>query len=220
MTGRLESSDRSISRLHSLSREEVLGADERLFRGRPPGSIQVLGTSDAAVKDLQRILEVKGARFKTSEPVEVEPPPASRKSHVELEVEGLIDQTVWRAVAKIAFNYLAKIRGAAYVLHERCDRIRAFIMGELRERALVRYSRRPILVDDSLHLRTNEMHLVLFEKRGYALQGRVSLFNSFTYDVMLCPDLGLIYPIKSGHAFDPIRKDGHELAGISRALRI
>jgi len=207
-------------RLQSLSREEVLVADERLFRDRPPGSVQVIGTSATVVKELQRILAAKGARFKTSEPVEVDPPPASRRSHVELEVEGLIDQAVWRAIAKIAFNYLAKMRGAAYVLHERFDRIRAFIMGEVREPALVRYSRRPILAGDSPHLRSIEMHLVLFERRGYALQGRVSLFNSFTYDVMLCPNLGLIYPMKCGHAFDPIRKDVYELMGISRSLRI
>jgi hypothetical protein len=197
-----------------------MAADEELFRDRPPGSIQVLGTSDAVVKDLQRVLEAKGARFKSSEPVEVEVPPASRRSHIELEVEGLIDQAVWRAIAKIAFNYLAKIEGSAYVLYERFDRIRAFILGELRGPALVRYSRRPILAEDSPRLRTNEMHLVLFERKGFALHGRVSLFNSFTYDVMLCADLGLYYPIKSGHAFDPIRKNVHRLVGISRALRI
>jgi hypothetical protein len=161
----------------------------------------------------------KGARF-ASEPIDVAPPPVSREPTVFLEAQGLIDGAVWRGIAKIAFNYLAKIQGAAYVLDERFDRIRAFITRDSRNRALVRFSQKPILAGETARIKTNELHLVLFEREGYGLRGRVSLFNSLTYDVMLCPDLGLIYAIKSGHAFDPIRKDVYTLRGISRSLSI
>ena len=108
----------------------------------------------------------------------------------------------------------------AYVLDDKFDRIRAFIMGEFRGRAHVRLSREPILADETPRLKNRRVHLILFERQGYGLRGRVSLFNTFTYDVMLWPNLGLIYSIRSGHAFDPIGKDVYRLGGISRSLRI
>ena len=207
-------------RLHSFTRGEMADADDKLFRDRPPGSIQVIGTLPEEVKELQHMAASKGVRFKSWKPTDVEPPPASREPTTPLEVEGFIDEAVWRAIAKIAFNYLAKIEGSAYVLDSKFNRIRAFIVGEFEDRALVRYSKRPILANETSRYKTNEMHLVLFERQGYGLRGRVSLFNSFTYDVMLCANLGLIYSIKSGHAFDPIRKDVSKLVGISRSLKI
>lgn len=205
-------------KLHSFTENEIAGADEKLFRDRPPGSIQVIGTP-AGVKTLQQWTISKGARF-TEEPTEIEPPPAASKPAVFLETEGTIDNNVWRGIAKIAFNYLAKIQGAAYVLDDKFDRIREFIKGRIDRRALVRFSRQPILAYETPRLKTNEMHLVIFEREGRGLRGRVSLFNSFTYDVILCPDLGLIYSIKSGHAFDPVNKQVHKLTGISRRLRL
>lgn len=205
--------------LHSFTLDDVMSADEALFRNRPPGSVHVIGTSPSAATQLQRAAESKGVRF-TSEPTEIDPPPASQQPSFVLEVQGLIDDAVWRAIAKIAFNYLAKIRGSGYVLDNRFDRIRDFVLGRQRDRALVRLTRTPILADETPYWKTHEMHLVLFERKGHSLQGRVSLFNSFTYEVMLCADLGLIYPIRRGHAFDPIEKSVYELTGVSQSLKI
>jgi hypothetical protein len=206
-------------KLHSFTGNDVAGADEKLFRDRPPGSIQVIGTTSATMKILQQWSISKGARS-TEEPTEIEPPPAASEPAVFLETEGTIDNSIWRAIAKISFNYLAKIEGAAYVLDSKFDRIREFINGALQGRALVRFSRRPILADETSRVKTNGMHLVIFERQGRGLLGRVSLFNSFTYDVILCPDLGLIYSIKSGHAFDPVNKQVQKLTGTSRRLRL
>lgn len=194
--------------IHSFTEGEIASADEKLFRNRPPGSIQVIGRP-AEVKILLKLAASKGARF--TEPTEIEPPPAYSDQDVLLETQGWIDDAVWRGIAKIAFNYLAKIQGAAYVLDEKFDRIREFIKGNHEGSALVQLSGRPMLVHDTPWLRTNEMHLVIFERHGLGLRGRVSLFNSFTYDVMLCPDLRLVYPIKSGHAFDPANETVHKL---------
>ncbi|MBI4525345.1 MAG: hypothetical protein HY695_16205 [Deltaproteobacteria bacterium] len=205
-------------KLYSFTESEIAEADEKLFRDRPPGSIQVIGTP-AGVKTLQQLVILKGARF-TEEPTEIEPPPAASEPAVFLETEGTIDNNIWRGIAKIAFNYLAQIQGAGYVLDNKFDRIREFIEGKVEGRALVRFSRQPILAHETPGLKTNEMHLVIFEREGRGLKGRVSLFNSFTYDVILCPDLGLIYSLKSGHAFDPVNKQVHKLTGISRRLKL
>ncbi len=205
-------------RMHSFTRDEMSGADEGLFQNRPDGSIKIIGTSSTATRELSQMVLSKGARS-ASEPANLEPPPASREPTVFLESEGFIDEPIWRAIAKIAFNYLSKIQGSAYVLDDKFDRIRAFILGEFKGRALVRLSKQPILADETLRLKTHDKHMVLFERQGYGLRGRVSLFNSLTYDVMLCQNLGLIYSIKSSHAFDPIGNDVYKLVGISRSLR-
>ena len=79
----------------------------------------------------------------------------------------------------------------------------------------MRVSRRRIIANEIPGLKTSEMHLVLFERQNLGLVGRLSLFNSLTYDVILCPNMGLIYSLKSGHAFDPVNKQVHKLTGIS-----
>jgi len=203
--------------LHSFTEAEIAGADEKLFRNRPPGAIQVIGIP-AIAKILLEYAISKGARF-TQEPTGIEPPPAASESTVFLHTEGTIDNNVWRGIAKIAFNYLAKIQGRTYVLDNKFDRIREFIRGEVTDRALVRVSQRPILADETPRLKKTDVHLVMFERQGRGLLGRVSLFNSITYDVILCPDLGLIYSIKSGHAFDPSNKQVHKLRGISSRIK-
>lgn len=205
-------------KLHSFIEDEMSSADEKLFQNRPAGSTQVIGTQPG-VGRLMKLVVSKGGRF-TDEPTNVEPPPAANEPNVYFEVEGLIDDAVYRSVAKIAFNYLTKIEGAAYVLDDKFDYIREFIKGNVVDRALVQFSRRPILADDSPGSWREQVHLVMFERLKYGLLGRVSLFNSFTYDVRLCRDLGLLYPLKSGHAFDPFNKTVHKLTGISRRIKI
>jgi len=146
-------------RMHSFTRDEMSGADEGLFQNRPDGSIKIIGTSSTATRELSQIVLSKGARS-ASEPANLKPPPASREPTVFLEVWGFIDEPVWRAIAKIAFNYLANIQGSAYVLDDKFDHIRSFILGEFKGRALVRLSKQPILADETPRLKKREMHLV------------------------------------------------------------
>jgi len=205
-------------KLHSYTGEELPSADPQLFRDRPPGAVQIIATVSGALK-LKAMAEEMGVRFSKGLS-DIEVPPAASEATVFLETQGLIDEPIWRGIAKIAFNYLAKIQGAKYVLDEKFDRIRDYITGESRKARLVRFSRQPILADETPRLKRHGMHFVLFETQGRTLRGRVSLFNSFTYDVLLCPDLGLIYSIKSGHGFDPVSKSVHKLTGISRRFRM
>ncbi len=205
-------------KLHSFTEDEIGAADERLFRDRPPGSIQIIGRP-AGVRRLQELVISKGARS-AQEPTAIEPPQVASEPKVPLETQGVLDNIVWRGIAKISFNYLAKIQGADYVLDEKFDRIRDFINGRGAGKALVRLSRRPILAYETPRFKTTDMHLVIFEREGLGLRGRVSLFNTFTYDVMLCSHLGLIYSIKSGHAFDAENEKVYKLTGVSRRPRL
>lgn len=205
-------------RVLSLTPDELSRSDPDLFRDRPPGAIRIFATSESAVAQLQSVIEAKGVRFSTSPSSEPLPQP-SAGGKISLEIDGLIDQYVFRAIAKISFNYLAAIQGAAYVLDEKFDAIRKFVVGQRNDRSLVRLQKQPILSGDAPRWKSNAFHLVLFETQGRTLRGRVSLFNSLTYEVLLCSDLHLYYSLKSGHAFDPVRRDVYSLVGISRVLR-
>jgi hypothetical protein len=132
------------------------------------------------------------------------PPDAILQPNIRVVIEGQIDAKTWRAIAKIAFNYLTFHEGAQYVLADRFDPIRDFITGIRTDRAMVRLLNAPILAQETNHWRAFEGHLVAYQTEGKSLRGKVSLYNSITYDVMLCADLGLYYRLNNGHAFDPI----------------
>jgi hypothetical protein len=52
------------------------------------------------------------------------------------------------------------------------------------------------------------------------LIGRVSLFNSITYEVLLCPDIGLYHNLSAGHAFDPIAEQMFKLTAIPKQIAV
>lgn len=196
--------------------EESRGADLRLFRDRPPNAIQIFAPSLEIAMALQHEAEALGARFK--QPTDLEVPRELTKPTVILGIEGTIDLEVWRAIAKIAFNYLACIEGPGFVLGASFDEIREFIRsGSLP--APVGVSREPILVGFR-HGQKQVMHVVLVDRNQLELRARVSLFNSFSYDVRLSRSTAVWYPLRSGHTFDPIAHTVQKLISIPRALAL
>jgi len=199
-------------RIHTFLENELVGADDSLFQNLPPGGLRIVGTDTATVSRLIQAVRTRGARVGNQESL---PPPSSlRGGEISTIIEGRIDDRTWRAIAKIAFNYLAHREGTSYVLNEKFDRIRSFILGTLSDRAMVRLMNQAILTDETYHWRTFEGHLVAYQTEDRNLRGKVSLYNSITYEVMLCPDLGLYYPLKSGHAFDPVEERIATLTGL------
>lgn len=198
----------------ALTMADIEAADDGAFKDLTPGQLQILCRSREAAERFREALVKKSARFK-DDFQELDVPPALVGPTILVEAQGIIDTTVMRAIAKIAFNYLVKVWGRDYVLAARFDRIRDFIRG-VNTGQLVRIRKKPILADETDRWRYFDGHLIVVERRGDALIGMVSLFNSFTYEVMLCPDLGLTYPIRSGHAFDPFHLAVYPLHGVSR----
>jgi hypothetical protein len=187
--------------MHTFTADEFIEVDEQLLSDLPPGAIRILAkTTDGRIA-LEESLLRRGKQI--SERWSAEVPRDACGPTLELETMGIIDEQTWRAIAKIAFNYLAYIQGRTYVLQEQFDPIRDFVMGRKRDRAMVRVIAKPILRHEDYHWRAFEGHLVLFERAGYGLHGKVSLFNSLTYEIILCKDLGLLYRMYSGHALDP-----------------
>ena len=185
----------------SFTLDELPQADTRLFRDRPPGSISIVGTDMAACEALRHAVIQLGARL-ASDLAPLNVPEAALHASSLMRIEGFIDEATWRAIAKIAFNYLAHTQPPGYVLPERFDPIRNFITCRNPERNMVKLLHRPILADETYSYRAFDGHLVLYHTENRSLRGQVSLYNSLTYEVMLCADLVLHYRMNSGHAFD------------------
>lgn len=190
-----------IGARRSFTLDELPQADTRLFRDRPPGSISIVGTDMTACEALRHAVIQLGARL-ASDLAPLNVPEVALHSSSLMRIEGFIDEAIWRAIAKIAFNYLAYSQPPGYVLHERFDPIRNFITCRPPDRAMVRLLHRPILTDETYAYRAFDGHLVLYHTENRSLRGLVSLYNSLTYEVMLCADLMLHYRMNSGHAFD------------------
>lgn len=131
-----------------------------------------------------------------------------------LEIQAEIDSDLQRAVAKISFNYLAKIKGATYVLQAQFDRARSFIKGDHYE-PIVTPFHGPILWGET-DTRRFFGHIFIVERIGNALYGTVSMFNQgMAYKILLSPDVGpLLYPLSSGHIYNPNTKKVAPLGSI------
>ncbi|OQW37741.1 MAG: hypothetical protein A4E20_17530 [Nitrospira sp. SG-bin2] len=190
--------------LHTFLEHDFSQAAATIFHNLPPHAIRVIGLNREKVDVLMQMVRDRGITLKDRETVD--PPVAILQPDIRMVTEGRIDVRTWRAVAKIAFNYLAYHAGAQYVLSGKFDPIRDFVTGRRTDHAMVQLLNSPILAHETYHWRAFEGHLVAYQDEGRTLRGKVSLYNSITYEVMLCGDLGLYYTMKQGHAFDPIQK--------------
>jgi hypothetical protein len=124
---------------------------------------------------------------------------------VELEYNVKIDAVILRAVAKVAFNYAAKVRGAAYCRRPDFDAIRKFIRyGERPPFTAVVPSNAPILGYDTETTRQMAGHLLVLESkdRGATIQCRLAFFNGVTYTVTLGRFATVAVQPDIGHNFD------------------
>jgi hypothetical protein len=125
-----------------------------------------------------------------------------------VKVEFIIDTILARGIAKIGFNYMAKMCGSTFACKDDFNRIRQFIRyeklppGELRE--TIEPSRQPLLANDDFN-RRRFGHILLVEwdiTRRHVL-ARVSLFNSIAWTIILARDVsGIFREIKSCHFYD------------------
>ena len=133
-------------------------------------------------------------------------PPETHSGMIEAWVESTLDDTILRAVGKIAFNYLALSQGAEFALRDDFDQFRMYVRhGKKPPYALVISSKQPILWgDDAMYRQTNGHLLVLnWNKTGFGLLCLVALFNHITYHALLCMSYqGLWRPISTGIHFD------------------
>ncbi len=113
-------------------------------------------------------------------------------------IRGSVDETSFRCVGKIAFNYLTWRTGEDFVRSETFNAIRAFVRyGTATSYPLVKADPRPMLADDTVEVRQTDGHLVTaaWTVDNKHIVGQVSLYNTLTYFVSLSRDfLGVWRP--------------------------
>ena len=172
---------------------------ERGFNLKDQRSICGIAVDEAT---LRAKLAEKGIEFKHHG--ELVPP---RKSQSILcEVEGTIDQQIFRAIAKIAFNYLLYWQRPEFLLEEPFNPLRRYIRyGETPGYTLVAVREKAILDDEPVAGERRLGHLITsnWAQDGISIVGQVSLFNWVTYCVSLLRDYsGERRDVKRGHFFD------------------
>ena len=149
-----------------------------------PQAVYILGC-DPATAD--KILIKNGITIKGG--WEFEPPPDNKKIiNMECEIEGVIDQTLMRTVAKIAFNYLAYWQKRDFVLHDDFNVIRNFILkGERPPYQVIQVEQNSILGDEPIKGKRRSGHIVTvnWAQDNKSILGQVSLMNWLKYKICL-----------------------------------
>jgi hypothetical protein len=210
---------------HRYYTEEELRQDgpKLLPRGKKADvRLLVPKEDDAGLERLRGLVQALAPKFREEGELNL-PNPKKVDGQIIVEVRGTIDKVITRAVAKIAFNYMAKQAGAAFALNACFDPIRRFIRydeGGNDWRKFVRMISEPLLAEETEDLRITRGHVV---QLGWLtlknLQVRVSPYNSLAYEVTLTNQYdGLWRPLKAGHVFDWEHRTIHELLNPSRIV--
>jgi hypothetical protein len=125
---------------------------------------------------------------------------------IECELEGSIDHVIFRAVSKIAFNYLAYWEGAEFVQHAAFDPMRRYIRwGHVPDRKLIHMDEVAILDGEPIEGPRRLGHIVTvnWAADGVSILAQVSVFNWMTYRICLAPDFSGPPPeLTRGHFFN------------------
>ena len=183
--------------------------DQNGYELNQPGSIRIIPST---CRDLiERALSEKGFTFKPYKDVDPD-----HSEHDRLcKVEGTIDDTILRAVAKIGFSYLTYWQSSKFICISDFDPIRHFIRyGVKPEYPLIKIRQEAILGDEPVEGKRRSGHLITVDwatdQRSVVAQ--VSLFNWLTYSVCLARDFsGERRVIRKGHFFDPHNQQVFEL---------
>lgn len=174
-----------------------------------PGSIRIFPSTE--VESIKAVLLEKGFTFKAHKDVN----PDGSEPSLLCKIEGVIDQSIIRAVAKIAFNYLAYWQGPQFMLEADFNPTREFIRYGVKPLyPLIKIRQESILCDEPLNGKRRSGHLLTVDwaadKRSIVAQ--VSLLNWMTYSVSLARDfLGEHRAIQRGHFFNPYNQQIFQL---------
>jgi hypothetical protein len=186
--------------------------------------IRVMGPTAA---DRERILEILKSVGIDFRPEGTLIKPVTDDGKVLVDIAAAVDQTIFRAIAKIAFNYAAHQHGSNFVLRSDFDDVRDYVRYGTAPR-WTRYTpvvlpfHKPILYDDHPLLRQTNGHLITFDwnngRTGFLSQ--VSLFNTITYHIAICAEFKGIWrdDYYRGHHFNIEDRTIAPLTRVSKPL--
>src|SRR6266550_2850874 len=191
----------------------------RRFQNAYTGRVATFTESVADENRLrQTIGQATGAQEKRVERLETFPP--FQRESLRTEVNARFDTVLAREVAKIGFNYLAKMQGADFVLRPDFHPARQFVRyGDGHTGDFVNVHPGPISRDGSGRTQLPRGHLITvgWDASGTEVLARVCPFQHVTYVVRLCADFrGVWRPFESAHLYDLEAKRAEWLAAAHR----
>lgn len=130
-------------------------------------------------------------------------------------VTGIIDQIIFRAIAKIAFNYLTYWAKKDFAYNISFHPIRRYIRyGDKSSYPFVIITGNAILGDEPVAGKRRLGHLITLDwsANGLSIVSQVSIFNWMTYSILLAKDYyGNRINIRKGHFFNIANKEILEL---------
>lgn len=187
-------------------------------RKYPKGSsseIQVVGSSLKEQQGLIRILKKNGVDFNPKRQMTL---PFGSDGKVGTNLVALFSEQIQRCIAKIAFNYLAKVKGTEFVLRSDFDDIRAYIRYGTKPRVkVVRPLRGSFLLEERHGQVVTRGHIlrVDWSVDKQSIVAQIALFNAMKYTVVLCNRYSGIWThdLAQGHHFD---LDNHRIEPLQR----
>ncbi len=189
---------------HWIREEELTDASVVEAYRTSDALIQVVGPSQDDVDRLTGKLNAFGINFNQKG---ILPQPVNSDGTILTKLASRVDESILRAIGKIAGNYVAYVHGAEFILAKDFDPYRSWVrFGTTPPWGTpVVVVTTPILADDSTHWRQTTGHLVTFDwnRQGDGLFAQVSLFNDLNYKVLMYPQYsGLWSDLRTGHHFD------------------
>ena len=165
--------------------------------------VKVIGPGDDLPRLTQRLATLG---FKFVETYRFLDQPIAASASISVEHEFILDTTLRRAAAKIAFNYAAKVLGPEVMRRPDFDAVRRFVRFGEEAETLVTAQRISILVGPEAETtRTHACGLGWLAPRR-ELIAIVSLFNQVTYGIRMCRSESNEWAsVTSQHLFDPIK---------------
>ena len=140
--------------------------------------------------------------------------PPDKSQEILCDIEGTIDRKIFRAIAKIGFNYLSYWQETEFMYQGSFDVIRRYIRyGEGVDYPLVIVLEKAILSDeDSSRRRLGHLITVNWSGDGKSIVSQVSLFNWITYSICLARGYaGERKDIKKGNFFNTNSNEIYDL---------
>lgn len=192
---------------HYHTEEELTG--EGIDRLPPPNEkvkIRLLAADDAGVERIRELVLTRFPKFREEGKLDL-PPPDRIDGKMLVEIKSKVDRLLARAIAKIAFNYMAFHAGAKFVHSANFDPVRRFIRydeGGHDWREFVRTLSKPLLAEETEDLQVTRGHILILGWRDFeTLVAWVSPYNSMAYEVTLTRSYrGVWAPLKFGQVFD------------------
>ena len=201
--------------------EAAFRAADDAFLGLGPHKarmlFRILANDESSFERLLDLMRQRVPGFHIDAPL---PPPPVQDGQLDVQIVGTVDKVLARAIAKIAFNYLALQAGSRFVLDPEFDPVRRFIRhGDGDRNAFVRLTAQQLLTDEPPGCQITDGHLVAVRWNRHGIVAEVCPFNQLHYTIRLAPEGPAVWwPLASGHHFDWRNSEVTPLIRISSSL--